>query len=75
MNEIPSRGSYWMFQKVALAIGVAVALLGFLIQNSIVLGAGLLTLVHALVATAIIAVEDRRSLAAATRNQTESETM
>ncbi|MCS7469114.1 hypothetical protein NZK35_20875 [Stieleria sp. ICT_E10.1] len=75
MNQIPSRGWYRMFQKIALAIGVATALLGVLIQNSIVLGAGLLTLVHALVATVIIAVEDRRSIASATQNQTDSETM
>ncbi len=61
MNEIPSPGYYRLFQKVALAIGLVTALLGFFIHNLAVGGAGMVILVHALVATLIIAVEDRRS--------------
>ena len=63
MNEIPSPGYYRLFQKVAMAIGLVTALLGFFIHNSAVWGAGLVILVHALVATLIITVEDRRAAA------------
>ncbi|QDV40461.1 hypothetical protein Enr13x_02670 [Stieleria neptunia] len=59
MNDTPGPGWYRLFQKIALAIGLAAALLGFLIQNSAVWGAGLVILVHALIATVVIAVEDR----------------
>ncbi len=61
MSEIPSPGWYRLFQKIALAIGLVAALLGFVMQNSAVWGAGLVILVHALIATVILAVEDRRS--------------
>ncbi len=61
MNEIPSPVYYRLFQKAALAIGTVTALLGYFNQNSAVWGAGLVILVHALVASLIIAVEDRRS--------------
>ncbi len=61
MNEIPSPTWYRLFQKAALATGIVTAVLGFLIHNSAVWGVGLVILVHALIATLILAVEDRRS--------------
>ena len=61
MTEIPSPPLYRLFQKVALGLGVATAIAGFAIQNSAVWGAGLVILIHALVATLILAVEDRRT--------------
>ena len=75
MNEIPSPGYYRLFQKVALAIGLVTALLGYFIQNAAVGVAGLVILVHALVATLILAVEDRRSVKTPARDDPASETM
>ncbi|QDV43979.1 hypothetical protein Enr13x_38400 [Stieleria neptunia] len=49
--------------------------IGFYIQNSAVAGAGLVILVHALIATLIIAVEDRRSAKPPAWGDTASEIM
>ncbi|PAY17840.1 hypothetical protein CKO51_19295 [Rhodopirellula sp. SM50] len=75
MNEIPSPGYYRVFQKLALAIGIVTALLGYSIQNSAVGVAGMVILVHAFVATLVIAVEDRRSPEPPARDDSASETM
>ena len=65
MTEIPSPPLYRLFQKFALSVGVVTAIAGFAIQNSAVSGAGLIILLHALIATIIIAVEDRRTASSA----------
>ncbi len=75
MNEIPSPRWYRLFQKIALAFGLVTALLGFVIHNSAVCGAGLVILVHALIATLIITVEDRRSATPPARDTAAPETM
>lgn len=63
MAEIPSPPLYRLFQKVALGFGLVLAIVGFAIQNSAVTGAGLIILLHALIATIIIRIEDRRTSA------------
>ena len=60
MDDIPSPPMYRLFQKVAIVAGIVTTIAGFAIQNSAVWGAGLVILFHALIATIIITVEDRR---------------
>ncbi len=60
MTEPLSHPYYRHFQKFALGVGLIAAIIGFAIQNPLVWMAGLVTLVHGMTATAVIAMEDRR---------------
>ena len=67
MAKTPSPGWYRLFQKGALAVGCITLLVGIAFQNSATWGAGAVILIHALVATLIIAIEDRRTISAKTQ--------
>lgn len=60
MSEIPSFNWYRQFQRIALVLGVCIAGIGALVSNSAVFGGGAIVLIHALIASLIIFVEDRR---------------
>lgn len=67
--EAPSPGWYRLFQRVAVVIGAITLLVGVVIGQSAVYGAGTLVLIHALVATLIIAFEDRRTNSGKTQSE------
>ena len=63
MSEPKSVSSslYRLFQKLACGVGVILTIVGFAMQQQLLWVIGLVILLHGVIATVLIAYEDRRS--------------